>query len=226
MIKNVTVQTPFTTGAENLALADTVIGRIAEPQTRWSPGALVAAIIAAATSPLVVIATADSVNAWALDTEAHALAARVALGGVSNKVMAYDLTPLDGQTTKSRQFELGENYGATSPVILVNTIEDEVGDISDTPLGLLMKPVTPSYSASSLVNKWESVIGGLPSDNVWLVMICQVTGDALIMQFASTAHRDAAIAAFEACTGTTPVIGYDLAVESVTPETPSSFVWE
>lgn len=220
MIKNVAVNTDFTTGAPNLALADTVLGAIREPQTRWSPASLVAAIIGAATVPLTIFVTADSVRAYEVDTEAHANAMLTAMVTQGQAEFAAILTPIEGQTTKSRQF-------TAALLDIATTFELNGGDFADTPFGSLLMPTHPSYSAASLINRWESIISALPSENLWNVCICQKTGKAVVGQHAAVESIQDVILAVEALPGAVKKLGYALSVDAPEGEGgPSNFIWE
>lgn len=223
MIKNVAVNEIFTTGNANLELADGVLGRISEPQTRWSPGSLAAAIMATATVPLLIVATGHTVRAYTVDSDAHAESALVTLSGGGH----YDqfvFHPVEGQTTKSRAFVVKDSGG--EPIVVDIGAVFDGSALPEGPMTEMVLPSAPTYSASSLVNKWETASLAAADHNYWLAMLCQRTGKAMVIRFDTLANLNSFITAIEAKTGVSKLIGYTLTENTPAGEEPVNFIWE
>jgi hypothetical protein len=208
MIKSTSTNSTITPEGK-IETAETILGRIQEPQTRWSAGALVTAIMAQVVTAVVCLVSASKVVAVNFATAADltdALTDECAAAG-----NAYTFVPESGSSSRSRVLSMNG--------ISVTISSNSASAVVDA----VLLPSHPTYTALTLVNKLETVLE--EEELPYLLVIDQLSGEAHCYTFASQAAADAALAGVVAA-GASVEVAYDLVLpaDEVTPTAP--FAWE
>lgn len=209
-----TLINPSLTPSGQVIVAESILGKIQEPQTRWSPGALAASMVNLATVPMVVVVSLNQALALQIPSGADARNFFNAAFGAS--IATYVFTPEAGDT-KSR-FVVVDDVN----VQVIITLE---GEPATDPLLLdILSPRRPSYTAASLINALETSLfdnhGG-----VYLILLDQNSGEVSVILFPSQAAVDAAIVAMSSTVGVS-VFSAFLTTPGSSSSGPSSLVWE
>ena len=220
MIKDTIVNTTLTP-LDNRDIADAILGKVVEPQTRWSPGSLISSLFGESSSKQLVLMTNTQIQAFTY-------------AGVLDLGFLDDLAESPGNigsyeffanASESRSKTLNVGSGETVSIDLLDNLDAPITE----PLyrGILL-PALPTYTILSLVNKLEALL--VADGSFYVIVISQENdGEVRVYAYGTSAQADAAVAAAAATMDTD---GFEMNVAFITTPGSSSgsdvpsFGWE
>lgn len=182
MIKNTTVNT-ILTPEENFSVTDSILGRVVEAQTRWSPGSLLASIFGSLAVAQTVMISPGQVVAG---VPGHLQNARNAITGATGYGIEYAFG-VEASDSKSKVLIAEE-------VSLVCELRDSMDElVDDVIVSGMLTPPRPSYTALAAVNKLESL--AFANFGGYVIFVDQNTETLYLYTFDTAIHAEAAIAA-------------------------------
>lgn len=220
MIKNVVIN-PTLTPAPKVDFTNGILGRVLEPQTRWSPGNLMAAVL----SGLAVdcLSLINKTQLVVLEGDFTAALAALNLGGKQR----LECSSVEGGTGKNRvvEFKYLDNGGGMST--LSHGVSEQFGMTpgwTNLVVDEINRPELPTYSPATLVTALDAFYG----DEDYLIVFDQVSGTFVVVCASGVPLLDsnALIASAIAAAGSTVVSAFLTSPNSSAPVSPGSAAWE
>lgn len=193
------------TPAAKLASAQDVLERPADPQTRWTPGALSASIMGAFQQPLDVFISPGKVVAF-LSSENVAFYGFLDDNGVvPSQVLTFSAAE---SASKSKPLELADFAMVISPTVDGVAVTPQTNPV----VFGVMVPEPPTYTALALVNRLENL--SLANNVGYVIEIRQDTEEIVFTQFATAAGAETEFTSFADSEKAKILAAFDTVAES------------
>lgn len=220
MIKTVSLNSVFTPSG-NVDLANEIIGKVVEPQLRWSPGSLVNSALSTSEVPLIVVITGAAL--FLLDGSGSGAPMENVDGFLLDideveGYLAHDVFTAEAGDSKSKTILVG-GITPTSTLALEDTA---LGD--SHPVYQIFTPKRPAFTVLSLINAVENAF--LTNGDHYVIVVDQRSETVTVVLFDSASDAESHGAAYAGgFSSDRKVAAYNTTFEAGSSSTPS-FGWE